>query len=102
MQSPDVGVEGIVLALDQIPLRAPPPHLALQIAGRLAEVAESDGFRIDRVQVGEHLDQRVDTAADRLLVAERLEFVGVPDDPAWHVLDHLERRAAAPSRRCAW
>ena len=62
MQPLDVGVEGIVLALDQIPLPTPPPHLALQIAGRLAEVAEPDGRRVDGVQVGEHLDQRVDAA----------------------------------------
>ncbi len=94
MQSPDIGVERIVLTLDQIPLRAPPPHLTLEITGGLAEVAESDRLRIDGVQVGEHLDQRVDTAADRRLVAQRLEFVGVPNDPTGHVLHHLERRAA--------
>ena len=65
MQPLDVGVRWIVLPPDQLPLPAPTPHLALEIAGGLAEVAEPDRLRIDRVQVGQHLDQRVDAVADR-------------------------------------
>ena len=32
-----------------------------------------------------------------VLVAERHELVGVADHPAWHVVDHLERRAGTES-----
>ena len=44
------------------------------------------------MQIGEHLDQRIDAVTDRRLVAELLEFVGLANHPARHVLDHLERR----------
>ena len=76
----------------QIPLPAPAPHLAFEIAGRLAEVAEPDGLRIQRVQIGEHLDQRVDAGVDDALVAERRQLLGVAHHPARDVVDHLERR----------
>ncbi|OBG86206.1 hypothetical protein A5698_03160 [Mycobacterium sp. E136] len=45
------------------------------------------------MQIGEHLDQRVDAGLDGGFVAEGLEFGRVTDHPAGDVLDHLERRA---------
>ena len=46
MQPLDVDVARIVLTPDQVPLAAPTTHLALQIAGRLAEIADPDGLRV--------------------------------------------------------
>ena len=68
-------------------------HLAFQISAGLAEVAESDGGRVDGVQVGQHPDQRVDAAVDDALVAERLEFGAAAHHLPGNVFDHLERRA---------
>ena len=59
----------------------------------LAEVAEPDGVRVDRVQVGQHLDSASTHALMVCLIAERRQFVGVAGSPSRHVLDHLERRA---------
>ena len=93
MQPLHIVVTLVIGSPNQFPLRTPPPHLAFEIAGRLAEVGQPDRRRVDSVQVGQHLDQRVDTVVERGLVAERLEFRRQPHNPARHVLHHLERCA---------
>ena len=87
--------------LDQVPLRTPPPHLALEVAGGLAEVAEPDGVRVDRVQVGEHLDQCVDARFDGAPCrrAPRAPRCGAPPGPARSRPSGTALRAR--SRRCA-
>ena len=92
MQPLDVCIARVVFGSHQFPLAAPTPHLTFEIAGGFAEVAEADRLGIDRMQIRENLDQRVDAVVDRGLVTQRLELVGVPHDAALHVLDHLERR----------
>jgi hypothetical protein len=91
MQAVDVGVGRIVLGTHQVPLPAPAPDLAFEIAGGFAEVAKAHRLGVDRVQIGENLDQCIDAIVDGVLVTERLELVGVAHDAAVDVLDHLER-----------
>ena len=92
MQPLDIGVRRIVLAPHQLPLRAPAAHLAFEVTGGLAEIAEPHRLWVDGVQIRKHPDQCVDAIADGVLVPELLELIGVAHDTPRHVLHHLERR----------
>ena len=48
---------GQLTGLRLLPLRAPPLHLALDVALALGQVAEADLVDVDRVQIGEHVDE---------------------------------------------
>lgn len=92
MQPLHIGVATVLGQPHQIPLRAPPPHLSLQIPAGLAEVGQADGVGIDIVEVDEHPDQRVHAAADDG-VAERLELGAAAHHLAGNEFDDLERGA---------
>ena len=93
MQTADVAVPRVLRQPDVLPLRTPPTDLPVQIADGFPEVAESDRVRVDRVQIGQHLDQGVDASGDLGLAAEFLQFSSAAHHPAGHKGHHAERRA---------
>ena len=48
---------GVVGGFGAMPLIGPPPHLPLEVAGWLANVAEADGVVVDLVDRREHFDE---------------------------------------------
>ncbi len=100
MQPRNVGVAVVVGQPHKFPLRTPPADLTFQISAGFAEIGESDGGRVDGVQVCQHPDQCVDTAFDDVLVAQGLEFSAAADHLSGNVFDHLERRTEHRHRRC--
>ena len=66
-----------------LPLRGPTTHLSLDVSLPLREVTQADGVDVDRVQIGQDVDQMFTGAAPLL------DRPSVP----------LDRRCRAPRRR---
>ncbi len=70
----------------------PAPHLPLDVPVALGEVAEADRVDVDRVQIGQHVDQMLARTAS-LLDAHGCCPVGAVEHDAVDVAHHVERRA---------
>jgi hypothetical protein len=87
-----------------LPLRRPALHLALDVALALREVAESDRVDVDRVQVGQHVDE-VLGGGPAQLDGQLGGLLGTVEHLALDEAHHVERRAvdglvgAQPERR---
>ena len=81
-----------------VPLLRPAAQLALDEAGRSAEVLEADGGRVDGVQVGEYVDERCSDRRPRLGTVRVPRRQRVAADVAEHALHHVEVDAQRPVR----
>ena len=78
-------------SLGAFPLGAPPLHLTLDVALPLGEIAEADRIDVDRVQVGEDVDQ-IETSGPTVVDAEQCSLVGAVEHHAVDERHHVERR----------
>ncbi|MEJ7720350.1 MAG: hypothetical protein WKF58_07795 [Ilumatobacteraceae bacterium] len=87
------GLHGRHLAsLRRLPLRAPPPQLALDVPLAAGQIAETTLVDVNGVKVDEHVDE-VLGAPPALLVRHRRHLVGTVEHRSLDVGHDVERRA---------
>ena len=84
---------GFLVDLGGLPLLRPAPQLALHVPGRAPELGQPDGRRVERMQLGQHVDERLADGAPLLRTLGVAGGQRVAADVPDHALHHVERGA---------